>query len=119
MQFYYVPLSLLALALSSTVGAQYGLTDIPNCARTAALTGITQTRCPITDLSCICKNQDWITKLLPDVEKACDDEDFQSNEPRPFMEIFFFSFFFPEWGKGWKKFAEKREKQNLADKGVA
>ncbi|KAL8736912.1 MAG: hypothetical protein Q9181_002208 [Wetmoreana brouardii] len=40
-----------------------------------ALASFTSSGCSLTDLPCICKNQNFISSLLPVVEKACPPED--------------------------------------------
>ncbi|KAI4123304.1 MAG: hypothetical protein LQ338_005329 [Usnochroma carphineum] len=67
-------LSLLALALTSHAQS---INDVPQCASTPALQAFTSTGCQLTDFSCICKDQSFITSLLPVVQKACSPEDFQ------------------------------------------
>lgn len=66
---------LLLLALSITTTSAQTPTDVPKCAANAALTNIKDTGCQISDLRCICNDQDWLTKLLPQVQKDCSPAD--------------------------------------------
>ena len=44
----------------------------------AAFSSISSTGCQLTDIDCICKDQSFITSLLPIVEKDCSPADLQS-----------------------------------------
>ena len=44
----------------------------------AALSSISSSGCKLTDLSCLCKDQSFISSLLPVVEKDCSPADLQS-----------------------------------------
>ncbi|KAL8917241.1 MAG: hypothetical protein Q9208_008080 [Pyrenodesmia sp. 3 TL-2023] len=70
-------LPLLSLLLTTTTTTAQSLTDVPSCASGPALTSFTSTGCPITEISCICRDQGFLTGLLPVVEAACSPEDLQ------------------------------------------
>lgn len=69
---------ILLLALSITTTSAQTLTDVPKCSANDALTNIKDTGCQISDLKCICNDQDWLTKLLPQVQKDCSPADLAS-----------------------------------------
>lgn len=69
---------ILLLALSVTTTSAQTLTDVPECSSNDALTNINNTGCQISNLECICNDQGWLAKLLPQVQKDCSPADLAS-----------------------------------------
>ncbi|KAL8867207.1 MAG: hypothetical protein Q9174_005811, partial [Haloplaca sp. 1 TL-2023] len=68
--------SALAIALSST-NAQ--IPNIPECATGPAVASFQESGCTdLSDFACICRNQDYISSLLPVIQEACSPEDLQA-----------------------------------------
>ncbi|CAF9912943.1 MAG: hypothetical protein HETSPECPRED_001267 [Heterodermia speciosa] len=65
------------LLLKISCGRAQGISDLPECATQAAFSSLTSTGCQISDIGCICKDQSFISSLLPVVEKACSPADLQ------------------------------------------
>lgn len=69
-------LSVLYAALAALVSIRQFLTVFLQAE--AAFSSITSTGCQITEVECICKDQSFLSSLLPVVEKACSPADLQS-----------------------------------------
>ncbi|KAI4179684.1 MAG: hypothetical protein LQ346_007150, partial [Caloplaca aetnensis] len=65
------------LLLTTTTTTAQSLTDVPSCASGPAISSFASTGCSPTDIPCICRNQGFLTSLLPVVEAACSPEDLQ------------------------------------------
>ncbi|KAL9593346.1 MAG: hypothetical protein Q9179_005938 [Wetmoreana sp. 5 TL-2023] len=76
MKYTSALLSILALTLSTSNAQSFN--DVPECASKPALAAFTSSGCSLTDLPCICKNQNFISSLLPVVKNACPPEDLKS-----------------------------------------
>ncbi|MCJ1426688.1 hypothetical protein MMC29_004591 [Sticta canariensis] len=66
---------ILLLVLFVTTTSAQTLTDVPECSYNDALTNINNTGCQISNLECICNDQGWLAKLLPQVQKDCSPAD--------------------------------------------
>ncbi|KAL8860842.1 MAG: hypothetical protein Q9178_002872 [Gyalolechia marmorata] len=74
MKYTITIVSLLTLLSTSTAQS---LNDIPACASEAALSSFTNSGCTVGDNACICRNQDFLSSLLPVVEANCSPEEVQ------------------------------------------
>ncbi|KAM0803159.1 hypothetical protein BDR22DRAFT_89603 [Usnea florida] len=73
--------SALALLYILTIAIHHAVTlslaDIPSCAEQVAFSSLNSTGCTLSDYSCLCKDQSFISSLLPVVEKDCSPADLQ------------------------------------------
>ncbi|CAF9920573.1 MAG: hypothetical protein ALECFALPRED_001571 [Alectoria fallacina] len=67
----------LVLTIASRQVVAQSVSDVPQCAEKAALSSISSTGCQLTDIECICKDQSFISSLLPVVRNACSPADLQ------------------------------------------
>ncbi|KAL8927610.1 MAG: hypothetical protein Q9172_001320 [Xanthocarpia lactea] len=74
MKYRTTIVSLLTLLSTSTAQS---LNDVPTCASQAALNSFANSGCTLGDNACICRNQDFLSSLLPVVERNCSPEEVQ------------------------------------------
>ncbi|KAL8728369.1 MAG: hypothetical protein Q9166_005413 [cf. Caloplaca sp. 2 TL-2023] len=60
-----------AITLPLVQGQSISLNDLPKCAQGAATTGLTSTKCDLTDIACICSAVEFVTTLTTQVKSAC------------------------------------------------
>ncbi|KAL8906826.1 MAG: hypothetical protein Q9171_006106 [Xanthocarpia ochracea] len=74
MKYTTTIVSLLTLLSTSTAQS---LNDVPACASEAAISSFTNSGCTLGDNACVCRNQDFVSSLLPVVRSNCSPEEFQ------------------------------------------
>ncbi|KIW40889.1 uncharacterized protein PV06_06502 [Exophiala oligosperma] len=64
------------VAFAPPTFAQVGtISDLPQCGQQAILEAIQTSGCPLTDIACICKNTEFVDKLVAQIPQLCSSED--------------------------------------------
>ncbi|MCJ1240767.1 hypothetical protein MMC14_008771 [Varicellaria rhodocarpa] len=75
MQQYCLKWFILTALIAPFTQAQ-SLSELPTCAEGPAVTAIGSTKCPLTDLKCICSNTAFLSSLQPVIQKDCSAADY-------------------------------------------
>ncbi|KIW10758.1 hypothetical protein PV08_10057 [Exophiala spinifera] len=64
------------LAFALAVLAQVGtISDLPQCGQQAILEAIQTSGCPLTDVACMCNNNEFVDSLVAQIPELCSPED--------------------------------------------
>lgn len=65
------PVTVISILTLSVLTAAQDITSLPQCAQQPILNAITNSGCPLTDISCICGNTKFVSGLLAEIPVVC------------------------------------------------
>jgi len=65
------PVTAISLLVLTALTAAQDITSLPQCAQQPILNAITNSGCPLTDITCICSNSKFVKGLLAEIPGVC------------------------------------------------